>query len=1039
MFLTKKTALFMVLGGMFCASFGFSQDEKASVKTDKPEPVNAEPKQEESVEPEPKVESGQSDTPQSQEPAKSAEEPAKSAEEPAKSAEEPAKSAEDKIRPDFNSGKLTFEFKRTAWGEVIRWFADEAKLDLNMAVTPEGSFNYSSNGEFSLLEAMDIINSFLIREQGYILLRHANLIIVHDLNNEIPPTMIETIPLTELDSRGEYELTQTEFEIKGFDGNRFSDDIERLVRDDQGGKQLLIGSSEILFIRETGGRLRLIRKYLEMAKSIAGGRDVGVQIVELKFVTPEEVMTVATELIPLDDENKFENNDDGEQLKVVVQSFGNKFILQGTQKTLARFTDLVEILDKEVEASESTDGLAQPVTKRYPVAADRELILQVLRTMLAGTEGLRLALAEEAGEIIAYGAPEVHQLIEEILVSLQSDATDFEVIRLNDYDADSMIQVLNKMYGITEEEGPLPNQPVFMADPLYSDQIISRAKPTQLKAIKTLVESIDPPIGEGSKYDQNYLQLDLRGKQADMAIELLQDTYGALGRPNKFNVIRSKAASQSTLERIERKEESNGFNQLDRPSIQGIPDLGSGLQPKKSQPGESKPLPPKKPDSGERNSNQPGKSTTQSKPTRSRFINVVAEIPVQDQERPLKSESQAQDDGTAMRQGNIKSVDGAPIMIRENAAGMMIISDDLKALAEIKRLLDENEAILNRPSLPTIVELRHRKAVEMKDLLEMFLGLSSGSSGGGGGGGLGGLVGGMAQNALGGVAGQMVGGLLGGGGGGLDTGVTASDLLTGDVRIDADALKNVLLIQANQIDMDTILEYINYFDTDSPDQDPTLDGRTYTIQVNYRDAVELSEIVKNQFPNRIMTQKSQSQSSSPQAAQMKLLQELMKGGKGGRGGGQKTVQQSEPKMTIGVDAQMNSILVTGPEFLYQQVDFLVKQLDTPDAVRDGTVVVMGLKNITPDGLKAAINSLQEEQAASSSRTSSSRTGSTPGSTSGSSSGSSFNPADFIRQRMQERFGSGGSPFGGSSRGSSSRGGSSRGGSSRGGSSRGGGR
>lgn len=966
MLLTKRAAFLFLLGGAICVSSGFAQEEKKAEEPGKTADL-AEVQQDDATE--------KAATEQDATEVDSAEK----SDSTDKSGEDAKATAQDDgQRPDFNSGKLTFQFKNTEWGKVIRWFADEAQLDLNMAVTPEGSFNYSSNGEFTLLQAMDIINSFLIREQGYILLRHANLIIVHDLNNEIPPTMIETIQIGELDNRGEYELTQTEFDISGFDGNKFSGDIERLIREDQGGKQLLVESSEILFVRETGGRLRLIRKYLEMAKSIAGGKESKVQIVELKFVTPEEVMTVATELIPLDDENLFEDNDSGERLKVVVQSFGNKFILQGTAKTLKRFESLVTMLDKESKAETVNGDLAQPVTKRYPVAADRELTLQVLRTMMAGTEGLRLALAEEAGEIIAYAPPETHQLIAEILASLQSDSSDFQVIRLNDYDADSMIEILNKMYGIAEEGEAMPNQPVFMADPLYSDQLIAKAKPTQLAAIKKLVTSIDPPIGEGGSYDKNYLQLDYRGKQADMAIQMLQDYYGALGRPNKFNVIRSNAAKQDSIE-IERRNNSlqqipkntdpaNGFEADPRKDV--APKGGIDTAPEK----------------------KTGTTTTAIQP-KSNFL-TVSTLQEDDEEKKTKA-----------KQGDIQTVEGAPILIRENAAGLMIITDDLKALAEIKRLLDEHEEMINRPSLPTIIELKHRKAIEMKDLLEMFLGLSS-DGGGGGGGGLGGMLGGMAQNAIGGMAGQMIGGLMGGGGGTADSGVVASDLLTGDVRIDADALKNVLLVQANPIDMETILEYINYFDTDGAAQNPELDGRTYTIRVQYRDAVNLSEIVKAQFPNRLATTKTQSSQGNAQAQQIQMLQQLMRGGgRGGRGGGgQKTVEQSEPKMTVGVDEDMNAILVTGPEFLYEQVNFLVQQLDQPDAVKDGTVVVVGLKNLRPDGLKEAINSLQAESAGTSSnRRTTGRTGTTGG-----GMPSTGNPVlDAMRQRMMQGGGGGG--------------------------------
>ena len=142
MLFTIRSAFLFVLSGAICISGGYAQEDKSTDASDKSVADKSNTEQDEAAE---------SDS------------------------SEKSAAQDDVKRPDFNSGKLTFEFKNTEWGKVIRWFADEAKLDLNMAVTPEGSFNYSSNGEFTLLQAMDIINSFLIREQGYILLRHANL------------------------------------------------------------------------------------------------------------------------------------------------------------------------------------------------------------------------------------------------------------------------------------------------------------------------------------------------------------------------------------------------------------------------------------------------------------------------------------------------------------------------------------------------------------------------------------------------------------------------------------------------------------------------------------------------------------------------------------------------------------------------------------------------------------------------------------------------------------------------------------------------
>ena len=149
--------------------------------------------------------------------------------------------------------------------------------------------------------------------------------------------------------------------------------------------------------------------------------------------------------------------------------------------------------------------------------------------------------------------------------------------------------------------------------------------------------------------------------------------------------------------------------------------------------------------------------------------------------------------------------------------------------------------------------------------------------------------------------------------GGGDSSITTSELLTGDVKIDADALKNVLLVQANGVDMDTIMNYIDYFDTDSPNQDPSLDGKTYTIKVQYRDAAELAEVIKTQYVDRIKTAQTRQQASNPQAEQMKMMQQLLGGrGRGGGGGGKKTVEQSEPKLFVAGAPPLRHVYETSP-------------------------------------------------------------------------------------------------------------------------------
>jgi hypothetical protein len=138
-------------------------------------------------------------------------------------------------------------------------------------------------------------------------------------------------------------------------------------------------------------------------------------------------------------------------------------------------------------------------------------------------------------------------------------------------------------------------------------------------------------------------------------------------------------------------------------------------------------------------------------------------------------------------------------------------------------------------------------------------------------------------------------------------------------------------------------------------------------------------------------------------------------------------------MIVGVDSRSNSLIVTGPEPLYRQVEALVRQIDQPGSADTDVVSVVPLKVSDPQLVQKTLNSILGTSSRSGVRSTS---GSPP--SGGSSSGAS---ADDIRRRIeffQQLRGSGGPPggfggapggFGGSSRGDS--GGRSFGGRSRG--------
>jgi len=81
-----------------------------------------------------------------------------------------------------SSGLLRFSFDGVAWSEVIQWLADEAELALHVGDLPTGSLTYSDPSEFTVEDAIDRINLFLLAE-GFTLVRTDQMLSVINLSD----------------------------------------------------------------------------------------------------------------------------------------------------------------------------------------------------------------------------------------------------------------------------------------------------------------------------------------------------------------------------------------------------------------------------------------------------------------------------------------------------------------------------------------------------------------------------------------------------------------------------------------------------------------------------------------------------------------------------------------------------------------------------------------------------------------------------------------------------------------------------------------
>ncbi len=298
--------------------------------------------------------------------------------------------------------------------------------------------------------------------------------------------------------------------------------------------------------------------------------------------------------------------------------------------------------------------------------------------------------------------------------------------------------------------------------------------------------------------------------------------------------------------------------------------------------------------------------------------------------------------------------DSAEIIVSVGPGGVMIASEDLEALDDFESLLKTlaSRQFSNERDF-TVFYLKYAKAQVVGELLEQIF-TGGGSSSGGGGGGS--LLGDIAGAALGDMGGGMMGSLLGlGGGGGSAPTIRAS----GTIAIVPDNRLNALVIQANSNDLDMVEQLLKVLDQKGSPEDVLVVAKPQLIPVLYTSAEEVAAVVRQVYADRISGGAGAQRQPSPD----EFIRALRGGGgRGGRGGGgQKERTEDVQKMTVGVDTRTNSLVVSAPESLFNEVKSLVAQLDQETNGTNETMKVVTLKRSNPSAVQAALTQIVGDQ------------------------------------------------------------------------------
>jgi type II secretory pathway component GspD/PulD (secretin) len=856
---------------------------------------------------------------------------------------------------------LRFNFAYQPWKDVLEWFAKEADLSLEPVDPPQGTLNYKDRSKgYTPDEALDVINQNLLL-RGYTLVRRERQLFLFNLENDIPDQFVDLVTPDELDSRAKYELVRCMFSLRKMTPEEAQKEIEPLKGPQC--KIALLPQTRQIIVRETVVKLRLMRDIIRSVEDPEGTYHEKIVTILLQFVVQEDVLMMARPLMGIPD-GQWALPDGS--LRIAPEPFASRIVATGRPDKIERLKEIAREVDKETSGSGAVIETPQFVS--YSTApADPASVFAVLQTLLAGSPDVRLSLDEKAGKIAAWARPTQHATIIATINEMKHDGGGVEVFTLRRVDPQTAAVAIQGMFGSADKE-TAATAPKVYADPSLR-QLLVRGTKAQIDQIRELLRKMgeeDEKAGSAVAGNRgNYRLLPYTGRQARNALESTLDIWEGLGK-NRIRVV--TRGSRDAIRQIDRTvppgaqgSEAEGTG-TQAPNGNALPSASGTSSPETKNP-ETKAT-----DEGATETKaapratgvRPRDSSTQRTPARHVAPVQLTSFQANDEsDAPATEESQAPE-RTPVRtaEGNVSQVqpargepsqakpsseEPAEIIVTIGPSGVVIASSDTKALDDFERLFEDmasRTAVGGREY--TVLYLKYARAEVAALLLQEMMGGSSSSSSSGGS-----LMGDIGSMMLGDVGGGLLGALGGGSGGSDRIGVTV-----GTLRIVPDARLNALVVQGSVADVEMVEQLLEVIDQEAGPIDVETQGKPRFIPVYNTSAEEVASIVRTVYASRITTDGTSQQNRQPSPED--FIRALS------RRGGRNTRDEvkSEPsKMTLGVDVKSNSLIVSAPEPLFQEVKGLVEQLDQGTPETDQTVGYVTLKHSSPQVVQQALASM----------------------------------------------------------------------------------
>jgi len=911
---------------------------------------------------------------------------------PAEESKEKTPAVTASALPDVK--EISFNFSETPWEEIARWLAEIGKKSLLVESKPSGTFTYFDNRKYTFGEALDVINSVLLTK-GHILLVRNNFLILADLKEGIPPHLVERVDVKDLPKRGRTELVKVLLTLKGLVSDEAKKEFESMSS--PYGKIISLPSTNQLLIVDTAQNVQQIVNLIEELEGDQGKADL--RAFPLKYVSARDIERVIRDLLGLGPKEESATSaqaaaqnrggrggdrgggDRGERFReMMAQMMGgqggppqggppqgggapqanrnpngpfvsvdertNTLFVSATPDKLALVAQVVQRLD----TPQNEEGKVEqtPRIEVYPVTAgDAEGLSQVLQSVFQASADLKVTAHPDGRSLLIYATPRDHDRIKTVLAQIKSEGLKVEVVPLRTLDATNTATLIRALLGQKADEGPRMRFSFFdrsedetstsgpwVEPDAERNRLVLRGTESQIRDIRNLLVKLGETglasDGEGNIGSGRYRVVPLGGQDPKETAETVKRLWGRLApqTPVRVEIVGQRKGKQAPPETDKRSID------IDQPEAApqapakkpepALPDQSkrwsipwNNSRSPQTAPGdiqlagytEEEKAPAEK-------SSEPSDVPT-AEPLMPPMDELPTNAPTAKEETTSQEAAEPAGEKPTAEEEKDKPVDGAN---EEKPVTIVVGPDNLTLFSDDPKMLDMLENLLN-----TVVRGEQTSQfayyyLQVADAQEVALMLDQA------------LYGEQQRSSF----------------------FFTQEEKPNRARILPDTRANALLVvgpPAEQRKIEQLLEVID--EVERPESAAT--PKPYIIPVVYGNANDIAEVVRSVFAQQLYDTRRQQQ------PRINVPSFGGFGGFGGIGGGrgnnQNQNQNQTGKLTVGVNEQTNSLVVSAPQEIFKEVEKLVKSLDESAQQQGRSARVVTLRNASPEAVEKALGNL----------------------------------------------------------------------------------